>query len=77
MIFIFINYGFRHFLTSSFPTQRLHHYVTKMVQCGYKVGVVKQNEIKPKVFVRYLDNIYTLGSYFFNYFILFMLIKEQ
>ncbi|KAJ3189335.1 Mismatch repair protein msh3 [Gaertneriomyces sp. JEL0708] len=58
--------------TASIPTHRLHVHVKKLVQNGYKVGVVRQMETaalkavgdnKSGPFVRKLTNVYTKGTF--------------
>ncbi|KAJ3015114.1 Mismatch repair protein msh3 [Thoreauomyces humboldtii] len=58
--------------TAGIPTHRLHVHVQKLVQLGYKVGVVRQMETaalkaagdnKSAPFVRKLTNIYTKGTF--------------
>eukprot|EP01122_Echinamoeba_exundans_P002726 TRINITY_DN1269_c0_g1_i2.p1 TRINITY_DN1269_c0_g1~~TRINITY_DN1269_c0_g1_i2.p1 ORF type:complete len:1013 (-),score=154.35 TRINITY_DN1269_c0_g1_i2:17-3055(-) len=59
------------FLTSSIPTQRLHVHARRIVQAGYKVGVVSQTETaalkkagsnKSGPFARALTGLYTKGT---------------
>ncbi|KAJ3164440.1 Mismatch repair protein msh3 [Geranomyces variabilis] len=58
--------------TAGIPTHRLHVHVQKLVQLGYKVGVVRQMETaalkaagdnKSAPFVRKLTNVYTKGTF--------------
>ncbi|RKO87846.1 hypothetical protein BDK51DRAFT_51553 [Blyttiomyces helicus] len=58
--------------TASIPVQRLHVHVAKLVQLGYKVGVVRQMETaalkavgdnKTAPFVRELSQVYTKGTF--------------
>ncbi|KNC95837.1 uncharacterized protein SPPG_08780 [Spizellomyces punctatus DAOM BR117] len=58
--------------TASFPTHRLHVHVKKLVQLGYKVGIVRQMETaalkavgdnKNAPFVRKLTNVYSKGTF--------------
>ncbi|TKX25336.1 DNA mismatch repair protein MSH3 [Elsinoe australis] len=60
------------FASASFPTHRLHVHVKRLVQAGYKVGVVRQLETaalkavgdnRNTPFVRQLTNLYTKGTY--------------
>ncbi|KAI8904154.1 DNA mismatch repair protein Msh3 [Powellomyces hirtus] len=58
--------------TAGIPTHRLHVHVQKLVQLGYKVGIVRQMETaalkaagdnKSAPFVRKLMNVYTKGTF--------------
>ncbi|KAJ3151626.1 Mismatch repair protein msh3 [Geranomyces michiganensis] len=58
--------------TAGIPTHRMHVHVQKLVQLGYKVGVVRQMETaalkaagdnKSAPFVRKLTNVYTKGTF--------------
>ncbi|KAI8815766.1 DNA mismatch repair protein Msh3 [Fimicolochytrium jonesii] len=58
--------------TAGIPTHRLHVHVQKLVQLGYKVGIVRQMETaalkaagdnKNAPFVRQLTNVYTKGTF--------------
>lgn len=60
------------FASASFPVQRLHVHVKRLVEAGHKVGVVRQIETaalkaignnKNAPFVRKLTNLYTKGTY--------------
>ncbi|KIW01790.1 uncharacterized protein PV09_06962 [Verruconis gallopava] len=60
------------FASASFPVARLHVHVKRLVQAGYKVGVVRQLETaalkaagdnRNAPFVRKLTNVYTKGTY--------------
>ncbi|KAJ9099014.1 hypothetical protein QFC20_005771 [Naganishia adeliensis] len=62
----------RNFYSASIPTHRLHIHVKKLVQLGYKVGVVRQTETaalkaigdnRNKPFERKLTNLYTSATY--------------
>lgn len=58
------------FLTASFPTHRLPYHVRRLVQAGYKVGVVSQSETaalkkaskSSSLFERKLSSVYTKGT---------------
>ena len=61
----------RNFLTASFPTHRLSYHVNRLVQAGYKVGVVNQSETaalkkasskSSGLFQRKLEAVYTRGT---------------
>src|SRR5256714_828172 len=60
------------FASASFPVQRLHVHVKRLVAAGHKVGVVRQIETaalkaagdnRNTPFVRKLTNLYTKGTY--------------
>lgn len=60
------------FASASIPVHRLHVHVKRLVQAGYKVGVVRQLETaalkaagdnRNAPFVRKLTNLYTKGTY--------------
>ncbi|GLG97796.1 DNA mismatch repair protein Msh3 [Gryllus bimaculatus] len=64
-------YPNHNFMRSSFPVERLHVHARKLVEAGYKVGVIQQQEVaelkaisdnKNKVFDRELTAIYTKGT---------------
>ena len=61
-----------HFASASVPVHRLHVHVKRLVNAGYKVGIVRQKETaalkaagdnRSAPFVRELTNIYTKGTY--------------
>jgi len=64
----------RHYLVASIPTHRLSVHVARVVNAGYKVGVVRQTETaaikkaskvkgsSAKCFTRSVTNIYTTGT---------------
>lgn len=65
------SYVDHNFLTASFPTHRLAHHVARLVQAGYKVGVISQSETAAlkkagdnasKLFQRTLSAVYTKGT---------------
>lgn len=65
------SYFDHNFLTASFPTHRLAHHVRRLVDAGYKVGVVSQSETaalkkasenSSKLFTRMLSAVYTKGT---------------
>lgn len=60
------------FAGASFPTHRLHVHVKRLINAGYKVGIVRQLETaalkaagtnKGKLFERDLTNLYTKATY--------------
>ena len=61
-----------HFASASVPVHRLHVHVKRLVNAGYKVGIVRQKETaalkaagdnRSAPFVRELTNVYTKGTY--------------
>eukprot|EP00127_Corallochytrium_limacisporum_P005606 Clim_evm5s209 gene=Clim_evmTU5s209 len=65
----------KNFMTASIPTHRLYHHVRRLVNKGFKVGVVRQTETaaikaagsnKSKPFTRELKELYTRSTLLVN-----------
>eukprot|EP00736_Rhodelphis_marinus_P005618 Rmarinus@m.26545 len=65
------SYKNHNFMTASIPVHRVHIHVKRLVEAGYKVGIVRQTETaalkavsenKSKTFSRRLTDLYTKGT---------------